>query len=151
MMKIGANSKIANYNMDVTANSSTKKKDLKKAGSTADCLELSADGIKALKNSKSEEKSYDLAKVLAIHEKGFHEIPSREESDYYWEARRNDPALDARLYAEDKAEAIKFVGQVQTILMKARSGQKLTPEEKALVQNDPFLKQEIELRKSQAL
>lgn len=92
--------------------------------------------------------SYDINKVMEIHKKGFSQVPSKEESDYYWAARKSDPELDAALYEQDKAEALKFVGQVQNILMKAMTGQPLTPEEQEMVKNDPMLQQEIEMRKS---
>lgn len=95
-----------------------------------DSLELSEEGLLAGKTEQSEVKDYDLSKIMELHEKGFHQRLSKEESDYYWNARRNDPELDARLYAQDKAEALKVVGQVQTLLMKVTNGQQLRKKRK---------------------
>ena len=98
----------------------------------------------------NEAKAYDLSKVMQIHEKGFHTVPSKEESEYYWAARKSDPALDSALYEKDKAAALTVVAQVQTILMKASMGQKLTPEEEEMVKSDPQLQHEIQSRKMKA-
>ncbi|KGM94386.1 hypothetical protein IRP63_04970 [Clostridium botulinum] len=136
MIKMDINSKIMTYQSNSVTNCNTKKpSNTKNIERTYDYFELSSEG-----------KSYNLAKVMEIHEKGFHKIPSKEESDYYWAARKSDPELDARLYERDKAEALKFIGQVQTILMKTSSGQKLTPDEEKMVKNDPNLQQAIQMR-----
>ncbi|MDD3239433.1 MAG: hypothetical protein PHW47_04985 [Lachnospira sp.] len=74
----------------------------------------------------------------------------REKSDYYWNARRNNPELDRALYDQDKAEALKDVAKVQNIVMKVVSGQQLTPEEQEMVNNDPMLQMELERRKMEA-
>jgi len=50
----------------------------------------------------------------------------------------------------DKADALKLVGNVQTILMKAVSGESLTKEEQEMVNSDPALQQEIQRRKMAA-
>jgi len=106
-----------------------------------DSVEISSEGMKA---------SYDLTRVMRIHKESKSEIPSKEDSDYYWNARANNKDLDQSLYDADKADAMKFVMQVQSILMKAVSGQKLSPEEQAMVNSDPALAQEISRRKSAA-
>lgn len=82
-----------------------------KVGSTSDYFEISSEGKEMLKISKKmEENSYTFAKVMEIHEKGFHKVPTKEESDYYWAARKSDPELYSYLYERDKAEALKLVG-----------------------------------------
>lgn len=124
-----------------------------------DVVDLSAAGRAALAGTDSTEtadasassgKSYDLAKVLEIREKRAQQTATQDEIDYYWNARESDPSLDSQLYEQDKAEVLSFVSQVQNILMKAVSGQKLTAEEQKMVDGDPALRQEIELRKSRA-
>lgn len=106
-----------------------------------DSVEISDAGQKA---------SYDMSKIMRIHDDSKKQIPGKADSDYYWNARANDKALDQSLYDMDKAEALQFVGQVQSILMKAVSGQKLTSEEQQMVDSDPALAQEIETRKAEA-
>ncbi|SHF05000.1 hypothetical protein SAMN02745784_02638 [Tissierella praeacuta DSM 18095] len=150
MIKLGITSSLRNCQSNFTENYNRKRtSDIKNVKQASDCFEPSSEGKEALKNSKkTEEKYYDLAKIMNIHEKGFHEIPTREESDYYWAARKSNPELDSYLYERDKAEALKFVGEVQSILMKVVSGQPLTPEEEEMVKNDPVLQQEIQIRKN---
>lgn len=113
-----------------------------------DSIEISQEAKEAFKNST--ENSYDFKEIMRIHEKGFKEIPSQEESDYYWNARKNNEELDTFLYEKDKGEALKLMGKVQAILMKAVTGVPLTKEEEEMVKEDPSLRQEIELRKAQA-
>lgn len=151
MISVGMSSILDSYQTYESKQSTKFSKADQEKKDTRDSLELSEEGQQAIAQSKTkQEKKYDLAKVMAIHEKGFSQIPTREESDYYWEARRNDQALDASLYASDKAKALKEVSQVQTILMKAITGQPLTPEEEQMVKEDPMLKQQYELKKTQA-
>ena len=124
------------------------------ASAVTDTVELSAEGLAASENSaaqsSSSSASYDMSEIMRIHQKGKSEIPTKEESDYYWNVRENDPALDAELDAMDKADALKLVGNVQTILMKAVSGESLTKEEQEMVNSDPALQQEIQRRKMAA-
>ena len=116
-----------------------------------DVVDISAAGREALqKSGDTTGRSYDLAKVLQIHEKRAQQTASKDEIDYYWKARESDPALDAQLYAQDKAQVLDFVNQVQSILLKATTGAKLTPEEQRMVEQDPALQQEIALRQSKS-
>lgn len=118
---------------------------------SGDALEISAAGKQAMEKANSSEKNYDLAAVMQIHAKRTQqEMPTPEESEYYWSARAGDPELDAQLYEQDKAEALSFVGKVQSILMKVASGQKLTAEEAEMVRSDPALAQEVQRRQSQS-
>ena len=112
-----------------------------------DVLEISSEGQKAAKQSKG----YELSEVMDIHEKRAAGEASKEEIEYYWRARENDPALDTQLYEQDKAEAMEFVNNVQRILRKVESGQKLTKEEREMVKNDPALQQEIKKRTGKPL
>lgn len=111
----------------------------------ADTVELSGQGMAALTQTGStaqQGKSYDLDQILQLHAKSkTTEGLTKAESDTYWAARASDPQLDASLYAADKADALNFVGKVQTILMKLRTGQKLTPQEQKMVDDDPMLQQ----------
>lgn len=151
MIKIGVNSVITSYQSNSMKYNTKNAHNTEKVESASDYFEISYEGKEMLKISKKmEENSYNFAKVMEIHEKGFNKVPTKEESDYYWAARKSDPELDSYLYEKDKAEALKFVGQVQAILMKAVSGQPLTPEEEKMVKNDPALQQEIQMRKSRA-
>ncbi len=119
----------------------------KQEDSKQDTVEISKEGLDAA-NEQNSDKSYDLDKVLQLHKKGFEQMLSKEESDYYWNARRSDPALDRALYDSDKADALKDIAKVQGILLKAVSGQKLTPEEEKMVREDPMLQQEIAKRQA---
>ena len=149
MIKIEINSVKTSYPLNSKNHSAKNMHNTEKVGSTSDYFEVSSDGKEMLKISKKMEgNSYHLDKVMEIHEKGFHKVPTKEESDYYWAARKSNPELDSYLYERDKAEALKLMGQVQSILMKVISGQPLTPEEEKMVKNDPALQQEIQMRKS---
>ena len=112
-----------------------------------DVLEISSEGQKAAKQSKG----YERSEVMDIHQKRAAVEASEEEIEYYWRARENDPALDTQLYEQDKAEAMEFVNNVQRILRKVESGQKLTKEEREMVKNDPALQQEIKKRTGKSL
>jgi hypothetical protein len=50
-----------------------------------DSLELSSAGKDA---------SYDYARIMRIHNESKSKIPTREDSDYYWNARANNKDLD---------------------------------------------------------
>lgn len=145
MIKINSNGISSQTHLQSSKTISYKKQNSHKATS----LSKPSSPLTNPKNhpSASEEKNYDLKEVLRIHKKGFSEIPTKKESDYYWSARKSDPELDQWLYEKDKAEALKFVNTVQSILLKASSGTPLTKEEEALVKNDPVLQQEIMRRK----
>jgi len=115
-----------------------------------DVQEISSEGQEAVKRS-ADQKGYELSKVMDIHEKRAAGEASEEEIEYYWRARENDPALDTQLYEQDKAEAMEFVNNVQRILRKVESGQKLTKEERDMDKNDPALQQEIKKRTGKSL
>lgn len=85
--------------------------------------------ISAGPGSVAVQKGFDLGKVMQIHEKGFKEVPTREESKYYWAARKADPELDQFLYDQDKAKALAEVAATQNLLVKATMGLKLTQDE----------------------
>ncbi|MDO5517888.1 MAG: hypothetical protein Q4F66_10045 [Clostridium sp.] len=120
--------------------------------SSVDQIEISDEGkavLDAENNNKVNAvsgKPYDLKRILELHYK-----KDRTMDEAYEEsaARKADPELDAALYAADKAEALEIVGKVQNILMKASSGQKLTPEEEKMVEEDPVLQQAIQLKKAE--
>lgn len=104
-------------------------------------------GEKASPNVIYDKKSYQLSEVMRIHEKGFHEIPTPQESEYYWTARKSDPSLDQQLYDMDKAKVLKEVDEIQKLLLKASRGEQLTEKEKAMLEKDPILAVEFESRK----
>ena len=160
-MKITNSQNLTNYYTKLAAAGAGRTEEKSAAApaqsaGTQDVVDFSAAGKAALQTGAaaqtgdSSAKSYDLAKVLEIHQKRADQTATKDEVDYYWNARASDPKLDAQLYEQDKAEALSFVGQVQNILMKATSGQKLSAEEQKMVDSDPALRQEIELRKSRA-
>lgn len=115
-----------------------------------DRVEISKEARDRFDRDRQEFFDYDFNKLMTIHEKSIKEIPTKEESDYYWQARRSDKDLDAYLYQSDKSEALKIMGKVQNILMKATTGQPLTKEEEDMVKEDPMLRQEMENRKARA-
>lgn len=102
------------------------------------------------KTDNEKDKPYDMTKIMEIHEKGFHNIPSKEESDYYHNARKNDPNLDRYLYEKDKSKILGEVADIQSILLKALTGAKMTAKEEKMIKDDPDLKLEIEMRKTKA-
>lgn len=114
-------------------------------GSYQDKIEISNKGREFFKIEHfTKDKTYDLAKVLDIHKKGFSQIPSREESEYYWNARKSDPVLDQALYDSDKAKILEEMIAIKLILMKIATGQALTEEEKEMVKKDPNLQAAME-------
>lgn len=148
MINIGTNPILSAYQANSAKNTSSASNIKEKATSATVGDPYRVDISTAGKEASANNKSYDLAKVMQIHEKGFKQVPTKEESDYYWSARKSDPALDARLYEQDKAAALKEVADIQALLMKASLGQKLTPAEEKLVKNDPALQQEMQIRRS---
>lgn len=147
-MRVDANSIISEYQQSAVSSKKSNETDTpQKAKSETDILTLSIEGKEALKNS--EEKSYDLKKVMEIRKKESMQAATKEESAYVRAARKSDPKLDAKLYAEDKAKVMEEVSRIQSILMKALTGQPLTKGEEELVKNDPALAQEVAKKKAQ--
>lgn len=109
---------------------------------------LNKDSYQAVSKSvRYDPKTYDMSEIMRIHKKGFHEIPTREESDYYWNVRKENPDLDQYLYDMDKAKVLKEIDEIQMLLIKASHGDKLTEKERIMLAKDPILAMEFKAQK----
>ena len=147
MNKIVRNQSIINYQRDLKTNGTksevTKSDNYKKR----DYFEMSEQGRVLFSMMKDLKKmGYDFNRLMDIHEKAYRQAPTKEENDYYWEARKASKELDLYLYERDRKETLEFLGQNQRILMKMNLNLPLTVDELDLIKDSPILDQEIKIQ-----
>lgn len=90
----------------------------------------------------------DTSRIWSLHLKKEKTSLTPDEFEEYHTARKSNESLDRALYERDKAKALEEIFDIQLLILKALRGEKLTEKEKKMIEEDPMLKQEIEMRKA---